>query len=53
VVFIERNRRNLADSKSEKDAWPKYTIQLFARHFFDAISYAKLPAAKAPKSFSL
>jgi len=37
----------MADSKSEKDAWPKYTIQPFVRHYFDAISSVKLPAAKA------
>jgi len=51
VVFVERTRRNMAGSKSDKDAWPKYTIQPFARPFFDAISSVQLPVVKDTQVF--
>jgi hypothetical protein len=36
----------IAAAKSRKEAWLNYTIQPFARQFFDAISSVQLLAAK-------
>jgi len=46
VVFTAGNIRQLAFGKSDKETWVNYTIQPFARQFFDVISFVQLLEAK-------
>jgi hypothetical protein len=45
VVFTARTKQ-MSGRKSDKESWMNYTIQPFARKFFDDISSLQLLAAK-------
>jgi hypothetical protein len=51
VVFTVGNRKEMDGAKSEKESRVKYTIQAFAREFFDANLNVPLLAAKTSTYF--
>jgi len=52
MVFSAGNIKQLAVGKSDKETWLNYTIQPFARQFFDVISSVRLLEVKYFHFFS-
>ena len=53
MVYAARNRKEMAEAKSEKESRLNYTIHPFVREFFDVMSSVQLFAANDSHVFFL